>query len=150
MNAPGSPESVNLESFTLDFMKVDPNEDAFDEEGEQIVDNDEILEQMTEAIPADAIGLGTFEDVVENWTSWQSNDRYYVLPWKGEDFDWALFRISWDDNWGRYGWEACARVAGVADGRAAARVMLKALVESWGYDLDDVQYAAYRSFLDQI
>ena len=105
-----SAEEINLDLFTLEFMKVDPNDDAWDEEGEPILDNDEILEQMLDVIPADALSLGSFEDEVDNFTSWQTNDRYYVVPWKGEDFDWALFRISWDDNWGRFQWESCGRV----------------------------------------
>ena len=143
--------TVNLDSFTLDFTERDPNEGAaWDEEGERILDNEDVLEQMLDAIPSDAIELGTLEDEVDNWTSWQINDRYFVTPWEGEAFEWALFRISWDDNWGRYGWESCARASGIKEGRHAGRIMFKALVESWGYDLDGNEHEAYRNFLDQI
>lgn len=150
MNPSKSAKDVNLESFKLEFMEANPNDDAWDDEGEQILDNDEILEQMLDAIPADAVSLGEFEDEVENYTSWQTSDRYFVIPWKGQDFDWALFRISWDDNWGRYRWESCARVGGVSEGRPAARVMLKALVESWGYDPESEQGKKYCVFIDNI
>ena len=38
--------TVNLDSFTLDFMERDPNEGAWDEEGERILDNEDVLAQM--------------------------------------------------------------------------------------------------------
>ena len=46
--------TVNLDSFTLDFMERDPNEGAWDEEGERILDNEDVLAQMLDAIPTRA------------------------------------------------------------------------------------------------
>lgn len=63
--------TVNLDSFTLDFTERDPNEGVWDEEGERILDNEDVLAQRLDAIPSDAIELGTLEDEVDNWTSWE-------------------------------------------------------------------------------
>jgi hypothetical protein len=156
MAAIDSPHPVDLEEFVLDFVHLknsevntsDLDQDVDEEENEY--DRYAELERMQDMIPADAIEIGTFEDEVENFTSWEISNHYYVIPWKGKDFDWALFRISWDDNWGRYDWDACARVAGVVEGRTAAKLMLQALFEKWGYDLESDDHKAYRDFIERI
>ncbi len=35
------PDRINFDAFTIDFMRVDPNDGAW-EEGEQILDRDEV------------------------------------------------------------------------------------------------------------
>jgi hypothetical protein len=61
-----------------------------------------------------------------------------------------MFRISWDDNWGRYEWSCDARISDVPDGKVAAREMFTAVMARWGIDLDDSENASYREFLEDI
>jgi hypothetical protein len=82
--------------------------------------------------------------------SWVTEDYYYVMPWKHGRYDWALFRISWDDNWGRYGWTADVRVRGFKDALSAARYMCRKLFERWRIDLRARGSAAYRQFLEEM
>lgn len=147
-NAPNI--TVNLKPFDLDFMRDDPDEVEDDEEEEQEYSRDEALDEMQSAIPATAIELGTLEDEVENFTTWEIKDHFYVIPWELDEYDWALFRISWDDNWGRYDWNTCARVSGVKDYREAARTMLKAVFEIWSLDLDSDENRSYRTFIENV
>ena len=145
--------TVSLEAFDLDFVPANTPDNAGssdEEKEEEDYSRDEELLKMQEHIPRDAVELGTLENEVINWTTWETRDHYYVVPWREPGYDWALFAISWDDNWGRYEWAAHARVSGVGDPREAARIMLKALFESWSYDLEDEQYQGYKAFLESV
>jgi hypothetical protein len=141
---------VDLKPFDLDFMRDDSVEIEDDEEEGQEYSRDDALDEMQSSIPESAIELGTLEDEVENFTTWVIKDHYYVIPWEGAEYDWALFRISWDDNWGRYGWNTCSRVCGVKDYREAARTMLKAVFENWGLDLNSKENRSYRNFIARV
>ena len=144
-----SPPNVSLVSFNLPFMEIDPNEDATDEEGEQLIDDNEIFELMDEAIPSTAHSLGELDYEVENWTTWRTRDHYYVIPIEDDNFDWGLFRISWDDNYGCWGWSGDARISHCKDQVGATRHMLEALFVSWGHDLADEE-SPHRQFLDSL
>ena len=144
-----SQPNLSLDSFDLPFMEVDPNEDAIDEEGEQLIDDNEIFELMDEAIPSTAHSVGKFDHEVENWTIWRTRDHYYVIPIEDDVFDWGLFRISWDDNWGRWGWSGDARISHCKDQVEATRRMVEALFENWDYDLADEE-SPHRQFLDSL
>ena len=148
-NGPGA---VDFETFVLEFMQEAPEGDEGSGDGEDIegLSPNEMLDRMKEAIPASVREIGQFDDEVENWTSWKIEDHFYVMPWEGSDFDWALFGISWDDNWGRYEWRGLARVAGYGRAGEAARVMLEALFRNWGMDPDNPEYAVVREFLEGI
>lgn len=143
-------ESVNLEEFAFDFMENNPPADCWDDDGERVLENQQVLEKMEDVIPSNAISLGVFECVVENFTSWHTNDHYYVIPWEGEGFDWALFRILWDDNYGVWEWDTCARITNVSDGHKAAKAMLTALFESFGYILEEEENKGYLEFINQV
>jgi len=153
---------IDFETFVLPFMADDTSndteksdedggeEDDDDEEEEEEYSREEALDAMQQKIPRGAIQLGETEGEVDNWTSWEIDDHYYLLPWEGGQFDWALIRISWDDNWGRYDWESCARISGVSNPTAAARVMVEKLFDKWGIDLNDSENEFHRNFLDSI
>ena len=51
--------TVNLDSFTLDFMERDPNEGAWDEEGERILDNEDVLARALKGGYRDKVVLAT-------------------------------------------------------------------------------------------
>ena len=112
----------------------------------------EKLESMRDQVPNDCIFLAQLDTGIDGCPgmSWIIEDYYYLMPWEGDEYDWALFRISWDDNWGRFDWSTCARIKGITDSREAARMMFKGLMNLWGYDLNDEDYAPYRELLEGI
>jgi hypothetical protein len=135
---------INHDSFVLPFL-TDREEESPDDRYEQ-------LEFMQEKIPSDCIFLGELNTGIDGppGMSWLVEDYYYLTPWRGGDYEWALFRITWDDNWGRFEWSTCGRVKGITDSKEAARLLFKGLVKSWGYDLRCKEYSVHREFLDQI
>ena len=148
--------SIDFKTFIFPFMVNETSNDA-ESSDEVVCDEDEVeysredaLDVMQQKIPRDAIQIGETQGEVDNWTSWEFDDHYYLLPWEGGQFDWALIRISWDDNWGRYDLESCARISGVSNPTAAARVMVEKLFDRWGVDLNDSENESYRDFLDSI
>ncbi len=154
MNPDDSEKVVNFDAFELDFMlAVDSQStenDEADEDDEPEYDNDEIFEKMLAQIPDDAVGLGTLDDEVDNFTSWEIEIFFSVIPLKNSEFNWALFGITWDDNWGRWGWECYARATTISDSHEAARMMIRHLFERWGYDLGENGDNAYKRFLNSI
>jgi len=136
--------TINFDNFELPCMDTttltDEEEDLF---------SFEILLDMQGALPHTAIELGVINDEVDNWCSWKIEDYYYLLPWENNDFEWALIRISWDDNWSQYQWESCGRIAGLTEHWEAARALLKALFEDrYGFDLKTKEKTCYQHFID--
>ena len=145
---PENPPKITFESFTLSFMekKIDGSSE---EDGEEL-SSGETFDQMEDSLPSAARFLGRVDDEVDNFTSWKIEDHYFLLPWDCPEFDYALVRITWDDNWGRYGWEGCARIRGEKDPDAAARNLVSATFKNWNIDLDDPARAAYQNFLKRL
>jgi len=141
----------------LPFMRT--QEEEFDEQEEDVADedpeeptSDEVLEQMQAAIPADAKSLGTLEYHLDHspGLSWKIEDHFYLVPLQGEKYEWALIRITWDDNYGRYQWAEDAVGSGFGDARAAARAMVAAVLKSWGTEDEGVAADAQREFLEKL
>lgn len=138
---------INLREFDLNFLSK--SYESY--ENDYGSDNDEIKENMMSLIPQHAIFLGTLETYVENWTSWRINDDYYILPLVNDDFDWALFRITWDDNWERWEWSFDARCKGfVNNHKEAARFLIDKLWNKWSMDLKAEENSVWANFLDEI
>jgi hypothetical protein len=135
---------INFDRFSLPFMD------------DGIVDSDDypeasdVLDQMEAAIPEEAKFIGVFEDEVDNWTSWKIEDHYYIIPLIDDEFEWALFRISWDDNHGQYNWSSCARLSGISNQKRASRFMMESLFQHWRIDLNDPQNSHRKDFIDEI
>jgi hypothetical protein len=140
----------NYDDFELPFL-VDL-EAQLDEDANDDLSQSEVLEQMQDQIPENVLFLGGLNNEVAHspGLTWETQDYYYIMPWKGEEYDWAMFRISWDDNWGRYEWTSDVRIRGVANSDEAAREMFKGLMDRWGYDLSNGDQASYKEFLDSI
>ena len=103
---------------------------------------------MEEAIPFDYYFLGTIDI---NASTWSVEADYYLLPLKDESFDWALFRINWDDNWSRWEWVFDARLKGLQDEpMEAARLMLTELWKIWGIDVSKPEGRVYRELLEDL
>ena len=141
---------INFEDFELPFLVEQVEQ--LDEDSDKDFSRDCQLEQMQDQIPDGVLFLGQLGDEVDHspGLTWETQDYYYIMPRKGEEYDWAMFRISWDDNWGRYEWTSDVRIRGVADSDEAAREMFKGLMDRWGYDLSDNERASYKEFLDSI
>jgi len=146
-----SEPKVDCSSFTLPFMQ-DATELAVasgkhDEDSARMLSAGRLRGFLQAAVPADAIELGQVESLVSNWTAWRIDDHFYLLRTPDSDFEWALFRITYDDNFERYEWSGEARASGCADQAAALRAMLPAMFRSWGLDLTQREHRPYRDFL---
>jgi hypothetical protein len=137
-------KTISFDSFELPFMK-DPYRHCDDDEDP---DHDEIFEAMESALPKSARLLGSVEDEVDNWTSWEIKFHLYLVPRRKAPWQYALVRINWDDNWGRWRWVGCAQATGYADANEAAVAMVEGLFAKWQIDLTSDDGAPYREFLD--
>ena len=144
--------TISYENFSLSFMNENETEENHDEyeEEEYSEQSGQDIEEFESKLPRDAVFLGALNDEVENFTSWEINDHYYIVPLKDDAYDWALFRISWDDNWGRFEWQPDARIKGASDYKDAAKRMLSGLFATWGHDLTKKEYAPYKQLLEEI
>jgi hypothetical protein len=153
---------INFDDFDLPFLsksiEIEENENSNvsdaemeDEEEEKQLKPYEIKENMENLIPNSAICIGGMDTEVDNWTSWSNKDEYYIIPLTDDKFDWALFRISWDDNWGRWEWSFDARLIGFKNDYAgAARFILRKLWKKWEIDLKDAENKPYLTLLKNI
>lgn len=152
-----SSQLINFNDFELPFIididrenSSQNDDDSTDEENENISSNAK-KELMESKIPKSAIYLGSVEMEIDNWTSWVTNDEYYLYSLKNEEFDWALFRISWDDNWNTWNWSFDGRVKGFVDNyKDAARLIMSELFKKWQIDLSDPKNEPYVELLDRL
>lgn len=140
-----SATTINLEDFELPCSKQ--GDESIGEDG---YDRNQALEDIENGLPTSVIKVGRFKDEVDNFTSWQVEDHFFIYPWPNDKFDWALIRITWDDNWGRWGVGSCARIAGESDPLKAARRMLTALLAEWGYDQESNEYRHFKTFIRRL
>jgi hypothetical protein len=141
---------LSFEDFELPFVhEVQDYPDENEEESEDFsFDTSDQKALMEEALPVDYYFLGTIDT---NVSTWSMEADYYLLPLKDESFDWALIRINWDDNWGRWDWAFDARLKGLKDQPLeAARLMLTELWKTWNIDLSNREDRAYKNFLAQM
>lgn len=129
-----------MDNITIDLNSFDL---PFDSD-----END--LESLESSIPQEACFVARFDDEVYNFTTWKIEIHYYFMQWPRDGFDWAVFCISWDDNWGCYNLESCGRIGGVADGDKAARLLIRKLFHQYWPDLDGEEYEAQREFLKNL
>jgi hypothetical protein len=150
---------INFDEFDLQFLskstEVDENEETpesdFELEDDEELDASEVKENMESSIPKEAIFLGGIDDEVENWTTWSLQDEYYIIPLNDEMYDWALFRITWDDNWATWNWSFDARLKGLKSNyKEAARYMLLKLWEKCQIDLTDEDNEPYLNLLNHL
>lgn len=150
---------INFDEFELPFSsittEIEDNEETSDSDSEieddEELDASEVKENMESCIPTEAIYIGRIETDVENWTSWSIEDEYYIIPINDEKYNWALFRISWDDNWGTWNWSFDARLSGYRNNSdEAAKYMLLKLWESWELDLNEPENKPYINLLNMI
>jgi len=150
---------INFDEFKLPFSskstEVEENEETSesdsDLEDDEELDASEEKEKMESSIPKDAIYIGGIDSEVENWTTWNIQDEYYIIPLNDGMYDWALFRISWDDNWGTWKWSFDARLRGFrSNSKVATKYILLKLWERWDLDLNDTDNEPYINLLKSI
>ncbi len=147
--------SINFDDFKLSFINESENNFNDDDDSTE-VENENISssakkELMEKKIPKSTIFLGSVETEIDNWTSWVVNDDYYLYPLNNEEFNWALFRISWDDNWNTWNWSFDARLKGFPDNyKDASRFILSELFKKWHIDLSDSKNELYVDLLDRL
>ena len=138
---------VNFEAYKLNIGIPEINLEL-DETIDDEFDIQDLKEQFIRYLPIEVIHLGTIErDIDDNCRSWSIDDDYYLLKLNDDIFDWALFRLSWDDNWSQWNWCYDARIKGFKDEPIeAAKIILISLWELWEVDLNDADYDSYKSF----
>jgi len=150
---------ISFEEFELPFSSksagVVDNEDTSELYSEMEDDEElrasEIKENMESSIPQEAIFIGGIDSEVENWTTWSNQDEYYIIPLNDVEYDWALFRLSWDDNWETWNWSFDARLRGYRSNfKEAAKYILLILWKKWGLDLNDTNNKPYVNLLNRM
>lgn len=128
--------TVNFEKFILPFGLINP--DLGNDELDDLEDDLDIEEskyRMENAIPKDVIHLGTIETEVEGGMSFDIYDEYYLLSISDGNFNWAIFRLSWDDNWEKWQWCFDARIeSDIEDYQTLSKLVLKKLWDHWEVD----------------
>ena len=141
---------TSYKEFRLDFFDSPGEEEESELEDGEVLSKPDQLDMMQDRIPGEAIFINEFQDEVDNWCSWAVENYYYILPLHEGKFDWALFRISWDDNWGVFEWESIGRLRGWHDARQAADHLLRGLFRQWRLDLRREGNRPYRQLLDSL
>lgn len=144
---------ISFDEFTLPFMK-DPYEDidepAEDDGEAEDPDHGDVLEEMERVAGQHATFLGTLRSKTAGWTTWRHESHFFLMKLADDKYEWALFRIAWDDNWGVYGWECDARGSGFDGEQDAAKRLVGALFERWDIDLKSADARAHRKFLKSL
>lgn len=115
-------------------------------------DHAAMLAKMRRAIPRDAVYLGVIGENLNGQpgSCWRVEDHFYLVPVRDRKFEWALVRITWDDDESRYNWADDAFGAGLGDAQAAGVALVKAAFKHWQVDLSDPEFEAQREFLQRI
>jgi hypothetical protein len=136
--------TVSFEKFILPFGTVNPelSGDVLDD-FDYDLDIEESKYRMENAIPKEAIHLGTIETEVEGGMAFDIYDEYYLLSISEGNFNWALFRLSWDDNWEKWQWCFDARIeSDIEDYQTLSKLVLTKLWDHWEVDWEsDVLYS---------
>lgn len=136
---------ISLEDFEIPF--VNSINEKFEEEAPD-------KEDITDNIPESAVFLGEINldvDSAVSGVTWDVEEEYYIMPWNDGDFDWALFRVYYDDNEDLWSVNPDARISGgIKSYKEAAILMLRDLFKSWGINIDDPEYEDYKEFLEEI
>jgi hypothetical protein len=152
---------INFDEFDLPFSsestEVKDNEETSESESDAELEDDEELdasevkENMESSIPKEAIFIGGIDTEIDNWSTWSIKDEYYIIPLKEDIYDWALFRISWDDNWATWNWSFDARLKGFKSKyKDATKYMLVRLWERWHIDINDKENKLYLTLLNDV
>jgi hypothetical protein len=141
---------VNFEEFVLSFTVI--SSDLIDESENDIDEDFDIEEskrQMEDFLPNNAIRLGSIETEVEGGISFDIYDDYYIIPISDLNFNYAVFRLSWDDNWEKWIWCCDARIeTDIQDINVLSKLVLEKLWDHWELDWKDDD--SYKSLIQNL
>ena len=150
-NAASRPHHIDLRDFELPFFRASSSQAGYGNSTDGAdLSPDDMLERMQDAIPRGVIELGQIQFEIRNYTRQLLSDHYYLIRSREPGYEWAIFRIRWDDNHETWRWSGDARISGVADQTQAARLMLFHLFESWQINLKDPDDGPYARFLREV
>jgi hypothetical protein len=141
---------VNFEKFVLSFTNIssdliDESENDIDED----FDIEEAKSQMEDILPNNAIRLGSIETEVEGGISFDIYDDYYIIPISDLNFNYAVFRLSWDDNWEKWQWCCDARIeSDIQDINMLSKLVLEKLWDHWRLDWKEDD--SYKSLIQNL
>jgi hypothetical protein len=141
---------VNFEKFVLSFTNIssdliDESENDIDED----FDIEEAKSQMEDILPNNAIRLGSIETEVEGGISFDIYDDYYIIPISDLNFNYAVFRLSWDDNWEKWQWCCDARIeSDIQDINMLSKLFLEKLWDHWRLDWKEDD--SYKSLIQNL
>lgn len=134
------------------FLKViltpiDDNSDEVENEDEEELDRDDARYLEVSRLPAGAKLLASFNDTVDNWTTWELESYFYLCAIPGHANSYALVILSWNDNWERWDWEIPLAIENQPDAESAKRLLLNAFVQKrWESDPN----SGWNNFLESL
>lgn len=141
---------ISFDKFILPFDNVntDLSDDVLDDFDEDF-DFEESKSHMEDILPNNVIRLGSIETEVEGGISFDIYDDYYIIPISDLNFNYAVFRLSWDDNWEKWIWCFDARIeSDIQDINLISKLVLEKLWNHWGLDWKDDD--SYKSLIQNL
>ena len=141
---------INFEKYILPFDNVntDLSDDVLDDFDDDF-DIEEAKSQMEDILPNNAIRLGSIETEVEGGISFDIYDDYYIIPISDLNFNYAVFRLSWDDNWEKWQWCCDARIeSDIQDINMLSKLVLEKLWDHWRLDWKEDD--SYKSLIQNL
>ena len=109
------------------------------------------IDVMLAETPKNALLLGRNKYTVDNWRSWDADDLYFILPLENDDWDYALFRTTWDDNYTCWAWSSDCRIKGEFKSiKEVALIMLSESWKNWGIDMLSAENNEYKKLYNKI
>jgi hypothetical protein len=133
---------IDFSDFELPFL---------DEPGYVLEEGTSDVETMIWKLPKEAVILGRTQYETSNWTSWESDDIYIILPLDDTEWDYALFRISWDDNYSCWAWSQDCRIKGEFKNlKKPAWIMIEKCCEEWQIDITKPENKSYLKLINRV
>jgi hypothetical protein len=109
-----------------------------------------VQETMLSFIPKNSKIIGRTQFEVNNWTSWQNDDVYIIHPLDDSEWNYMLFRITWDDNWNCWAWTSDCRIKGDFNNyKKPAVIMLRECFKKWDIDISLPENSDYKKILNR-
>ena len=140
--------TLNFDEFDLKLEYPDFPENNDDTEFDCFYFED-LKNSFKELLPELTLFLGSVEiDLDGSKTSWKVDDSYFLIPYPDDNFDWALVRLSWDDNWEKFVWLYDARLKGYKNqANIAATTLVTKLFNHWEINIEDPENENYKNLL---
>lgn len=133
---------IDFNNFQLPFLS---------EPGYVLEQGTRDIDVMLNFTPKNALLLGRNKYTVDNWRSWDADDLYFIIPIENDDWDYALFRATWDDNYTCWAWTSDCRIKGEFKSiKEAALIMLSESWKNWEIDMLSPENNEYKKLYNKI